>query len=177
MRSEKVSASGTASVIETGMRITNQWLALTGFLLLCYLVAFTASMVTTPSVASWYPTIRKPSWTPPNWLFAPVWTALYTAMAVAAWLVWRRAGWDGARTALGLFFVQLALNWAWSFIFFGAKQTGWGAVEIVILWVAIAATVVAFWPHSRVAGGLMLPYLAWVSYAAALNIFIWSLNR
>lgn len=159
------------------MRTLNPWIALAGFLLLCYGVAFTASMVTMPSVAGWYPGISKPSWTPPNWLFGPVWTALYTTMAVAAWLVWRRAGWDGARTALTLFFVQLALNWAWSFIFFGAKQTGWGAVEIVLLWATILATLLSFWPHSRVAGSLMIPYLAWVTYAAGLNVAIWSLNR
>jgi benzodiazapine receptor len=159
------------------MRTLNPWLALAAFLLLCYGVAFTASMVTTPAVASWYPGIRKPAWTPPNWLFGPMWTALYTAMAVAAWLVWRRAGWEGARGALTLFFAQLALNWAWSFLFFGARQTGWAAVEIVVLWAAIAATTAAFWPLSRTAGALLLPYLAWVGYAAALNIRIWSLNR
>jgi tryptophan-rich sensory protein len=126
------------------------------------------------SVKEWYPTLDKPGWTPPAVLFGPVWTVLYVMMAIAAWVVWR----DGKtpRTALVLFFFQLLLNVAWSFLFFGLRMPGLALIDIFILWFAILATIIAFAFNSRAAALLMIPYLAWVSFAVALNAAIWRLN-
>lgn len=151
-------------------------IGLLGFLAVCFAVAGAAGAVTADSVASWYPTLTKPAFTPPDAVFAPVWTFLYVAMAVAAWRVWRKAGFDGARTALTLFAVQLFLNGAWSFLFFGAHRIGLALGDIVLLLMAIAATTVAFWRIDRIAGLLFVPYLLWVGYATALNAAIWLAN-
>lgn len=134
-------------------------------------------MFTNRGLADWYPRLRKPSWNPPAWLFAPVWTLLYLSMAVAAWLVWRRDGFSGAPWALGLFVFQLTLNTIWSFIFFALRRPGLAAIEIVLLWAAIVATLAAFSSVDRTAAILLAPYLAWVSFAAVLNFTIWRLNR
>ena len=150
-----------------------QYWALAGFVGLCLAVGGIAGFATSQSVVDWYPTLNKPAWTPPGWLFGPVWTLLYVMMAVAAWLVWRAGD---ARQALGIFALQLALNMAWSFLFFGAKSPISGLVCIVLLWAAILATIVAFRRKSSVAAALMLPYLAWVSFATALNGAIVALN-
>ncbi|WP_108881776.1 tryptophan-rich sensory protein [Anderseniella sp. Alg231-50] len=156
----------------------NQWLVLAGFIALCLAVAGIAGWATNQSVATWYLTLNRPSWTPPNWLFAPVWTLLYVMMAVAAWQVWRvGGGFSGkARSALIIFFVQLALNFAWSFAFFAARSPALGLLVIVAMWLAIAATIAAFRPIDRLAAWLLVPYLVWVSYATALNFSIWTLN-
>ena len=151
-------------------------LGLAAFLLACFAVAAAAGAVTAESVATWYPTLNKPAFTPPDWVFAPAWTVLYAAMAVAAWRIWRKAGFDGGRTALGLFAVQLLLNGAWSFLFFGAHWIGVALAEIVVLLLVIAATTVAFWRIDRIAGLLFVPYLLWVGYATALNAGIWLAN-
>ncbi len=121
--------------------------------------------------------LNKPAFTPPGWLFGPVWTVLYIMMAVAAILVWRR-GWDtpGVRLALVLFAVQLALNLSWSPVFFGLHQLGWSVVIILALLAAIIATTVAFFRVSTIAGILFVPYLLWVSFATVLNITIWRIN-
>ncbi len=124
----------------------------------------------------WYDTLRRPALTPPGWVFPVVWNVLYLLMGLAAWLVWRRRA-DGRTAALTLFVVQLVLNAAWSVLFFGLHSPGAALIEIVALWLAIAATVVAFLRVSRPAGVLMLPYLAWVSFAIYLNAAIWALNR
>ena len=152
------------------------YLILFALILLCLGSGFAASLATRQGVRTWYPTLRKPGGTPPNWLFAPVWTALYILMAVAAWLVWREVGWHLARPALVLFFGQLALNIAWSGIFFASRQPGLALAEIVILWLAIASTAYSFWFLMPLAGVLLLPYLAWVSYATYLNLGILRLN-
>jgi tryptophan-rich sensory protein len=128
------------------------------------------------SVSGWYLTLARPSWTPPGWVFGPVWTLLYTMMAVAAWLVWRRGGWAAARAALALYVVQLVLNAAWTGLFFGLRMPGVAFAELAVLWVAILATTAAFWRHSAAAGVLMLPYIAWCTFAAALNFAIWRMN-
>ena len=133
-------------------------------------------MATTPEIEGWYKTIEKPTWNPPDSVFGPVWTTLFVMMAVAAWLVWKPAGFTAATVPLTLFAVQLVLNVAWSWIFFGMHQPGWAFVEIVILWLAIMATTVAFFRKSTIAGSLMVPYLAWVSFASVLNFTIWQLN-
>lgn len=151
----------------------NKWLMLGLFLGASFAAAALGGVTTAGSVRDWYPTIAKPSWNPPSWIFGPVWTALYAMIAVAAWLVWRRVGWGGA---LVWFALQLALNATWSPVFFGLHRIGLALVNIILLWVAIAGTTVAFWRVVPVAGILFVPYLAWVSFAAALNFAIWRLN-
>lgn len=153
-----------------------QWVGLVVAILICLAVGGIGGMVTTPQIPGWYADLAKPAWTPPDWIFGPVWTLLYLMMAVAAWLVWRQAGFSGAKLPLTLFAVQLALNSLWSVLFFGLQNPGAAAVEIILLWAAILATLVGFWKRSKWAGGLLVPYLAWVSYAAALNVAIWRLN-
>lgn len=151
-------------------------LALIGFVLVCFAVAGVAGAVTADTVDTWYRALDKPAFTPPDWVFAPVWTILYAAMAVAAWRVWRKVGFAQRRTALGLFAVQLVLNGAWSVLFFRAHAIGLALADIALLWLAILATTLAFWRIDRVAGILFLPYLLWVGYAAALNGAIWLRN-
>lgn len=151
-------------------------LALVACLALCFAVAGLGGWWTASSVQAWYPQLRKPTWTPPNWLFGPVWTALYLMMAIAAWLIWRRRDRPGAKRAMILFGGQLALNLAWSGLFFGLKKPGFALADIAALWLAIGATIAAFHPIDKRASALLIPYLAWVSFAAALNYAIWSLN-
>jgi translocator protein len=115
-------------------------------------------------------------WNPPDSVFGPVWTTLFILMGIAGWLVWKPNGFKEAAVSLTLFGVQLVLNVSWSWIFFGMHQPGWAFVEIVVLWLAIVATTVAFFRRSQIAGWLMVPYLAWVSFAAVLNFTIWRLN-
>jgi benzodiazapine receptor len=152
------------------------WVALGLFLLLCFGVATLGSMATARSIDDWYAAIRKPAWNPPNWLFGPVWTLLYASMAVAAWLVWMRAGWSGADRALALFALQLGLNALWSWLFFGFQNPGAALIEIGLLWASILATLVAFWRIMPAAGWVMVPYLGWVTFATALTAAIWRLN-
>jgi tryptophan-rich sensory protein len=127
------------------------------------------------SVSTWYRTLSRPDWTPPDRLFGPVWTVLYLSMAVAAWMVWRR-GTPAVTAAMAAFAVQLALNVAWSALFFGLRSPAAGLADIVLLWLAIAATIALFLRVSIPAGLIMLPYLAWVTFAAALNFAIWRMN-
>ena len=152
------------------------WLGLIVLLVVCFAAAGIGGAVTTPKIATWYAALAKPSWNPPNWIFGPVWSVLYLCMAIAAWLVWRQGGLAGAATPLALFAVQLVLNLAWSWLFFGFQNPGLAFVDIVLLWAAIAATMVAFWFRSAIAGILFVPYLAWVSFAAVLNFVVWRLN-
>jgi tryptophan-rich sensory protein len=141
-------------------------------------VGFLAGRVTAPAVASWYPELARPAFTPPSWVFAPVWTALYLAMGVAAWLVWRRGlGTPGVAVALAVFLLQLALNGLWSLLFFGMRSPLAGLADIALLWIAVVACTVLFFARSTWAGLLMIPYAAWVSFAAVLNASIWYLNR
>jgi tryptophan-rich sensory protein len=136
------------------------------------------SIFTREAIPTWYATLEKPAFNPPNWLFAPVWTLLYILMGVAAFLVWRK-GLENrqVRTALIVFLVQLVLNALWSVVFFGLESPLYGLVVIAALWVAILFTTLMFYRISRVAGVLMLPYLLWVTFAAVLNESIWLLNR
>jgi tryptophan-rich sensory protein len=149
-------------------------LVLAGLLVFTLAIGFVGGQVTAPNIPSWYVFLAKPSFNPPNWLFMPVWTALYVMMAVAAWRIWRKTGWRSR--ALALWLVQLALNSIWSFLFFGAHALGAAFFELVTLWLAIAATIITFWRIERLAGALLLPYLAWVSFAGVLNLWIWRLN-
>jgi tryptophan-rich sensory protein len=145
---------------------------------LCEGVGLLAAWATQTSVTTWYPTLTKPSFTPPDWLFAPVWTLLYAGMGVAAVLVWRADGADRAavRRALALFGLQLLLNGGWSVAFFWARSPAGGLLVIAALWATLAGTTRQFYRLRRAAGLLLVPYLLWISYAAALNGAIWLLN-
>ena len=125
----------------------------------------------------WYEALAKPGWTPPDAVFAPVWSVLYVLMAVAAWLVWSRAGFAGAGVALSLFIVQLVLNALWSYLFFGARRPDLAFLEVILLWAVILLVTVLFWRETRIAGVLMVPYLAWVGFASCLNFALWQMNR
>jgi translocator protein len=125
----------------------------------------------------WYVALVKPSWTPPGAVFAPVWTLLYLLMALAAWLVWLRAGIVRAGAALSLFVAQLVLNALWSYLFFGLHQVGMALVDVVVLWFMILVVLVLFWKIDRRAGAIMVPYLVWVGFASCLNFAIWRLNQ
>jgi tryptophan-rich sensory protein len=156
-------------------------LALGGFLAASFSAAAFGSYFTAESVETWYPTLEKPSWRPPNAAFGPVWTVLYTLMAISAWLVWKRETPADAtppqrRSALVAWGVQLLLNAAWSAAFFGARNPGAGLAVIAALVPSIAATAALAGRVSKPAGLLLLPYLAWTSFAAALNARIWQLN-
>jgi len=146
------------------------------FLVICFGTAAVGAALTAVSVRDWYQTLSRPAWTPPDWVFGPVWTTLYFLMALAAWLVWRRTGWSTGRTALVLFALQLVLNAAWSPLFFSLHSPGIALVDIILLWAAIAATLWSFGRISALAASLFVPYLMWVSYATALNWAIWRMN-
>ncbi|MGC4042700.1 MAG: TspO/MBR family protein [Armatimonas sp.] len=148
-------------------------MALVGWLLLCFSAALGGVLFST---RDWYATLVKPAWSPPAWVFGPVWTTLYALMAVAAWLVWQRGGWRAQGTALGLFVAQWVLNALWTPLFFGLHNAGLAFAEITGLWVTLAATLLTFWRVRKLAGILLLPYLLWVSFAAMLNFSIWQLN-
>jgi tryptophan-rich sensory protein len=152
----------------------NSWLVLAGLILLCLTTGAIGGFATQPSIDSWYRLIAKPWWTPPDWVFGPVWSMLYVMMAVAAWLVWKTG--DRVRPAMVLFGVQLVLNLLWSLLFFGARSPGMALVEVVFLWGSVLLTMLAFFGRQSTAGWLFVPYLAWVSFAAVLNFAIWSMN-
>jgi len=143
------------------------------------LVVFIALAVLTASSGvlfppgDWYERLRKPSWTPPNWLFGPVWSILYLMIAVAGWLVWRA---DGSTGLMLLWGIQLILNGAWSGLFFGARRMDLAFVDLVLMWVSIAVFIVAAWPVSSTAALLFVPYLVWVTIAGALNWSVWRMN-
>ncbi|NIR28387.1 MAG: tryptophan-rich sensory protein [Gammaproteobacteria bacterium] len=143
---------------------------------LCFAVSGIGGGVTATSVDTWYQTLQKPSFNPPDWVFAPVWTALYLLMAIAGWRVWRRARAEPRQAALTLFGAQLGLNLAWSFLFFGFQRIGLALLDIVVLLLAIIITTVLFWRIDRLAGALFVPYALWVAYATVLNAALWSLN-
>lgn len=155
------------------MSRTRQLIGLAAWLSVTFVPAWLGSQVTNPE---WYGALDRPSWAPPSSVFGPVWTALYLLMAVAAWLVWRRHGFGEAGGALGLYLAQLAFNAAWSWIFFGLNLMGLAFAELVVLWLVILATILAFFRADRVAGWLLVPYLLWVTYAGALNFAIWTMN-
>lgn len=141
------------------------------------LVGGISGFFTVSGVESWYQTIQKPSWNPPNWVFGPVWTTLYVMMGIALWRVWKE---DTSRElkmiAFILFGVQLILNFLWSFVFFKLEQPGFAFLEILFMWVAILATIFAFAQVNKTAAWLLVPYISWVSFAAILNFTIWRMN-
>ena len=152
------------------------WRSLCIFLGITFSAATVGGAVTGPSILTWYASLAKPWFTPPDWVFGPVWTTLFTMMAVAAWRVWREAGWPAARPAIILYGVQLALNVLWSALFFGLHRPDWALAEVVVFAGFIAATMVVFWRVDRIAGLLFVPYLAWASFATVLNYVIVGMN-
>lgn len=145
-----------------------------GWIVLCF---GAASLGAVFMPGDWYARLNKPSWNPPSWVFGPVWTTLYTMMAVSAWLFWKRGGFAAQLWPLSLFLVQLVLNALWTPLFFGSQRLGVAFAEIILLWLLIAWTIAAFWKEHRVSAWLLVPYLAWVGFAAVLNGTLWSLNR
>lgn len=151
------------------------WLGLAGWWLLSFAAAAIGALASIQA-AAFYGQLAQPSWAPPSSVFGPVWTVLYALMGLAAWCVWRQIGRRGRQRALVLFLLQLLLNATWSWLFFAWHLGGWAFADIVALWLLLAATVAAFWRVDAIAGALLLPYLAWVSFAAALNWAVWQLN-
>lgn len=151
---------------------------LTGFIawLAISFVAAAAGSIASIMAATFYSALARPAWAPPPAIFGPVWTVLYTLMAIAAWLVWREGGFRAARTALVLFLVQLVANALWSWLFFGWHRGAFALADILLLWLLIACTIAAFWRIKPLAGALLAPYLLWVSFATALNYAVWQLN-
>jgi len=143
----------------------------------CECAGLIGSVFTMTAIPTWYATLEKPSFNPPNWLFAPAWSTLYLLMGISAFFIWRK-GLDNrrVRTALIIFLVQLVLNALWSIVFFGLESPLYGIVVIVALWIAIIFTILKFFRISTIAGALLLPYILWVTFAAVLNISIWVLN-
>ena len=152
------------------------WVSLLPFVVVCFVAAGIGSLATRSSVKSWYAQLRRPEWTPPDWVFAPVWTTLYIMMAISAWLVWRETSWAAARLALLLFGIQLSLNVLWSVVFFGLRRVGAAFGAVLLLWMMLIATAVSFYPLSLLAAWLLIPYIAWVGLASYLNFRIWQMN-
>lgn len=161
-----------ALIVEVGM----QFVTLMCSVLLCLGIGFAGSFAVREGLGTWYGGLRKPSWNPPNQVFAPVWTALYFSMGVSAWLCWREVG-IGYGYWLFTFAFQLLLNLAWSYIFFVGRNLGLALVEVVVLWIWIAVTIVVFANISPLAAWLLAPYLGWVTFASVLNWKIWRLNQ
>ncbi len=155
------------------MTVSKKYIGLVGWLLICFLAGAVGALL---EPGLWYETLNKPAWTPPNWIFPVVWPILYICMGTAAWLVWQKSGFDEARDALTLFLVQLTLNALWSWFFFGLHQISMALADIILLWIMILFTTLAFRIYNRIAAWLMVPYLIWISYAVALNLSIWNLN-
>lgn len=149
---------------------------LAGFVAGCLVVSAIGGAITARSVGTWYQSLQKPPFNPPDWVFAPVWTTLFVLMAVAAWRVWRRARTGSRRTALMVFAGQLGLNLAWSVLFFGLRRIDLALVEVAVLLLVLVANTVLFWRIDRLAGALFVPYVLWVAYAAVLNAALWALN-
>jgi tryptophan-rich sensory protein len=157
------------------LSLSRQAAGLLGWLVLTFAAAAVGALASA-NASAFYSTLSRPAWAPPGWLFAPVWSTLYALMGVSAWLVWRARGFTGARTALVLFIAQLAANALWSWLFFVWHQGSLAFIEAVLLWCLIAATILSFWRISTIASALLMPYLAWVTFASALTFSVWRLN-
>ena len=153
------------------------FIALLASIFLCEAAGLVGSVFTTPAIPTWYASLKKPFFTPPSWIFAPVWITLYALMGTSLYVVWRK-GLDrhDVRRAVSLFAVQLALNVLWSVVFFGMQSPLYGFIVIVLLWVVLLATVITFYRVSKLAGVLLIPYFLWGSFASALNLAILILN-
>jgi len=151
-------------------------LKLIASVILCQLAGFLGALFTTPTIPTWYATLRKPFFTPPNWIFSPVWISLFILMGISLFFVWQRTDHPKFKIAFIFFFVQLILNVFWSAAFFGLRSPLLGLIDIVLLWIAILLTTQNFLKVSRMAGFLLFPYLLWVGFAALLNFSLWILN-
>lgn len=146
-------------------------------IVLCQLAGIIGGIFTAQSVQTWYVGLTKPFFSPPNWLFGPVWITLYLMMGIALYLVWQKSGsMEASRRMFASFFVQLFLNGLWSFVFFGLRSPFWGFIEITVLWASIVVTIALFWRASVPAALLLVPYALWVTFAAVLNLSLWRLN-
>ena len=150
------------------------WFKLIISLIIPQLAAIIGGLFTAKSIPTWYATLIKPSFNPPNWLFGPVWTTLYLLMGISLYLVWNSQ--KDFKVALIIFGIQLGLNLLWSILFFGLHQPLWAFIEIIFLWIFIVLNIIFFYKISPVAGLIQIPYLLWVSFAALLNFFLWRLN-
>jgi tryptophan-rich sensory protein len=154
-----------------------EFLKLVASVILCQLAGFLGSLFTIPAIPTWYTTLKKPFFTPPNWIFSPVWISLFMLMGISLFFVWRRQGHPQLRIALFFFFFQLVLNVFWSAAFFGLRAPLLGLIDIILLWIGILFTITNFLKVSKFAGALLIPYFLWVSFAALLNFSLWILNR
>ena len=154
----------------------NKILTLIIFIIIAQSAGIIGSFFTAPSIEAWYVFLEKPSFAPPNWLFAPAWITLYTLMGIASFLVWQKRQFPRARSALYFYLGQLLFNALWSIVFFGMQSPFFGFLVILILWLLIFITMVKFWKTEKIAGLLFVPYILWVSFAAVLNFSIWQLN-
>ncbi len=157
------------------MAKSKQIIGLIAWLAICFIASGVGALASIRA-QSFYTQLSQPSWAPPPWIFGPVWTILYAMMGVAAWLVWRVGGFRANRAALSLFLAQLAVNAIWSWLFFAWHLGALAFADIALLWTLVIATLVLFWRVRPLAGALFIPYLLWVSFAAALNFSIWQLN-
>ena len=152
------------------------WLKIVVCILVVELLGTASGLLTASQIPGWFATLERPPGNPPNWIFGPVWTLLYTMMGVSAWLIWRSGGFAEHRLPFTLFFLQLGFNALWSWLFFSWRLGGLAFTEILLLWALILATLITFWRIRPVAGYLLAPYLLWVSFAALLNLTLWQLN-
>jgi len=153
------------------------WLRLILSIVICQAAGFIGSLFTSRSIPTWYASLKRPSFAPPNWVFSPVWITLFVMMGISLYLVWRMLSrGQKVRTALILFAVQLVLNMLWSILFFGLQSPFAAFIEIVVLWMAILLTIIVFFRASLIGAVLLIPYILWVSFAAVLNFFFWKLN-
>lgn len=158
------------------MKQNRLWTSFAIFIFLCLIVQIVGSLWTKESVSTWYPTLVKPSWTPPDWIFGPVWSCLYIMIAISGWLIYR-AEYSHKRTiALMLYGSQLALNFIWPFLFFSLRSPILGLIDIVLLCLLVILTIVAAWSVRPIASILLIPYLIWIIYATSLNVEIWRFN-
>jgi tryptophan-rich sensory protein len=171
--SEPRAPAGRISMSEVNVPWLRDLIGLLVFLALCFGTAALGSRLSDAALREWYADLAKPPWTPPDWVFGPVWAVLYPLVAVAGWTVWREGR---SRIAVPLFLLQLALNAVWPWLFFGFRRPGWAFLDIVALLASIVATMAAFQRVRRRAALLLVPYLAWVTFAAALNLAIWQMN-
>lgn len=155
----------------------NIYLKLFISIFICLIIGGVSGYFTVNEIPTWYATLNKPSFNPPNWIFSPVWTTLYILMGISFWLIWKSNGKEGIKNRAMLYFaIQIILNFFWSIIFFSFHQPGIAFIEIVLMWLFILFSIISFYPISKIASYLLVPYICWVSFASVLNFFIWRLN-
>ena len=164
------------NIIESLMKQKQLWISFVIFILLCLVVQIAGSVWTKETVSTWYPRLAKPSWTPPDWVFGPVWFCLYIMIAISGWMIYKSKNSPKRTSALIFYGAQLALNFIWSFLFFSLQSPLLGLIDIILLCLLITLTIIKAWPVSPRASLLLIPYLVWVIYAMSINAGIWILN-